>query len=424
MIVLALSLVLATSPDAASPLPLADAVALAAARNPQVEIAAADSARAAAVVQQGYALFLPTVDGSLAQQWNDRRLLTPETEIFGETIPQQVFQPWWTLRWQLQAQQNLSFHGPAIPLLRQAKAGSRAARELESAARADVAFAVARAYYAALTADTLVTVAEDARAAAAELQRVTEVRRQAGRATEAELLRAKVRVAESEQALRSARNASEEARETLADVVGKPGPFALTRPARPADPPSSEAASRPEVAAATEAVAGAAAARSAAFRQWYPTLGVTALYQGYETSDGQLFGQPRESYALLAVARMNFFDGTLKYWQLREAREQHRGAIARESAARLTADAELRRARRRVESARENESLAKERLALATKARELVATQYELGVATQLERLDADSAFAAARREAGAAELDTDVAVFELRRALGLPLLP
>ena len=416
--------------DAGASLPLADAIAAAYAKNPQVEIAAADAARARTLVKQGYALFYPTLDGQGTMQWNDRRLLTPETEftIGGQTttIPQQVFQPWWTLRYQVQAQQNLSFHGPAIPLLRQAKAGAQAASLAEDAVRADVAFAVARAYYAALTADTVVAVTEEARAAAAELLRVATVKRQNGRATEAEVLRAKLRVAETDQALASSRRVSEEARETLADLIGRAGPFALSRPARPSDAAGAAApdAPRAEVAAARAAVGGAAAASSAAVRQWYPTLGVRATYGGYESSDGKLFGQPKESYSVVALAQVSIFDGTLKYWQVREAREQVRAAKAREEATTLAAEADERRARRKVAATRETEGLAKERLALATKARELVSGQYELGVATQLERLDADSAFAAARREAAAAELDADLAVLELRRALGLALDP
>lgn len=414
--------------DAGTPLALKDAIALAHAKNPQVAIASADAARAGTLVKQGYALFYPTVDSQAVYQLNDRRLYSPETtvDILGEpvTFPQQVFQPWWTLRWQVQVQQNLSFHGPAFPLLRQAKAGARAASFGETAVKADVAFAVARAYYAALTADTVVAVAEDAVAAARELQRVADVKRQNGRATEAEVLRAKVRVAESNQALLSAKSAAEEARETIADLIGTAGPFTLTRPARPAEPATSTPPVRPDLLAARAVVTGTEAARVAAFRNWYPTLALQGRYSGYETSDGKLFGQPPESYALIGVAQMSIFDGTLKYWQVREAKEQVRSARAREDAAKLAADAEERRARRRVTSTRESELLAKERLALATKARELVAGQYELGVATQLERLDADSAFAAARREAAASELEADLAVLELQRALGLAIAP
>lgn len=416
--------------EPAAPLPLSEAISLAHAKNPQVEIAAADAARAGTLVKQGYSLFYPTVDGQGTMQWNDRRLLTPETELVlgGETyrFPQQVFQPWWVMRWQLQVQQNLSFHGPAIPLLRQAKAGARAASHAEDAVRTDVAFAVARAYYAGLTADTVVAVAEEARTAAAELLRVATVKRQNGRATEAEVLRAKLRVAETDQALASARRGAEEARETLADLVGTAGPFALSRPARPTDPAAQRKpdAPRPEIAAAQAAVGGATAAKTAAIRRWYPTVGVRATYGGYETSDGTLFGQPKESYSIIALAQFSIFDGTLKYWQVREAREQVRAARAREQAATLAVEADERRARRHVAATRETEALAKERLELATKARELVSGQYELGVATQLERLDAESAFAAARREAAASELEADLAILELRRALGLALLP
>lgn len=425
------ALVLLLAAESGTPLSLADAIAQAQQKNPQVAIASADAARAGTLVRQGYALFYPTVDGQAVHQVNDRRLRTagsfdPDGPGGIDPLPleQEVFQPWWTLRWQVQVQQNLSFHGPALPLLRQAKAGAEAATFGETAVKADIAFAVARAYYAALTADTVVSVAEDAVAAAKELQRVADVKRQNGRATEAEVLRAKVRVAESNQALLSAKRAAEEARETIADLIGSSGPFTLTRPARPAEPAESVVASRPDLLAAKAAVRGTEAATTAAFRSWYPTLAVQGRYSGYETSDGQLFGQPPESYALIGVAQMSIFDGNLKYWQLREAKEQVRAARAREDAARLAADADERRARRRAASTRESEALAKERLELATKARELVAGQYELGVATQLERLDADSAFAAARREAAASELEADLAVLELRRALGLAIAP
>lgn len=420
MIPLLAALLFAAEPSARD-LPLAEAMSLAAAKNPQVEIAAADAARAATLVKQGYALFLPTIEGQAAWQYNHERFAV---EVGNREF---VFQPWWRRNWQLTAQQNLSFHGPALPLLQQAKAGARSASYAEDAVRADIGFAVARAYYAALTADTVVSVAEDARVASAELLRVATVKRQNGRATEAEVLRAKVRVAETDQALASARRAAEEARESVADLIGVAGPFRFTRPARPPDPAASTTSGAPlraEVAAAHAAVGSADAANTAAFRRWYPTLGVQATYSGYDTSDGKLFGQPKESYSVVALAQVTLFDGTLKYWQVRETRAQLRAAKAREQSTRLAAEADERRSRRRVAGTQETESLARERLTLATKARELVAGQYELGVATQLERLDAESAFAAARREAAATELEADLAILELRRALGLPLLP
>ena len=419
---LAAGLLFAAEPSAA-PLSLVEAIALAQTKNPQIAIAEADAARAHTLVKQGYALFLPTVEAQGAWQYNHERL----AREFG--TEELVFQPWWRRTWQVTANQSLSFHGPALPLLRQAKAGALSASFAEDAVRADIAFAVARAYYAALTADTVVTVAEDARTAGAELLRVATVKRQNGRATEAEVLRAKVRVAETDQALASARRAAEETRESVADLIGARGPFRFTRPSRPPDPsaapsPSAGAPLRAEVSAAHAAVGVADAANTAAFRNWYPTLGVRATYSGYDTSDGELFGQPTQSYAVIALAQVTLFDGTLKYWQTRETRAQLRAAKAREQSTQLAAEADERRSRRRVVATQESEALAKERLTLATKVRELVAGQYELGVATQLERLDADSASTAARREAAATELEADLAILELRRALGLPLLP
>lgn len=419
---LAVAWIFAAEPSAARELPLSEAMSLAASKNPQVEVAAADASRAQTLVKQGYALFLPTIEAQGAWQYNHERLTQP---FPGGEI---VFQPWWRRTWQVTANQNLSFHGPALPLLQQAKAGARSASFAEDVVRADIGFAVARAYYAALTADTVVAVADDARTAAAELLRVATVKRQNGRATDAEVLRAKLRVAESDQALASARRAAEEARETVADLIGVTGPFRFTRPARAPDPSAVAATSgaplRAEIQAAHAAVGFADAANTAAFRRWYPTLGVQATYSGYDTSDGELFGQPKQSYAIVALASVTLFDGTLKYWQTRETRAQVRAAKAREESTRLAAEADERRSRRRVAAAAETEALAKERLSLATTARELVAGQYELGVATQLERLDADSAFAAARREAAATELEADLAILELRRALGLALLP
>ena len=404
-------------------LTLDDAVAIAARKNPQALVAVAEAARAETVNHQALSLFQPVVEGRTTFQWNDKRIVFDPLN----TGNGPVLQPHWTLNYQLSASENLALYGPALPLLRQARATTRAAAALSSEAKLEAGFAAARAYYAALEADSLAQVAQDSRAGAAELLRQTTGRREAGRATEAEVLRAKLRVAESDGALASAKRAAEEAHESLVDVLGEPGPFVLSRPPRPASPQEIDEpvslARRPDVGAAREAIAGADDARKAAARQYYPTLTVTGLYSGYTTSDGTLFGQDRTRYTLLGVATIPIYDGNLKYWQLREKRELVRETTARADAATAIASADLRRTHRRIAGAREAEQLSKERLALAERARELVSGQYQLGAATQLELLDSDGALSAARRDASQAELEADVAVLDLRRAMGLPLI-
>lgn len=404
-------------------LTLEDAVAIAQKQNSGVQVARAEAARAETVNHQAMSLFLPQVDARSTMQWNDKKISYPGFTAGSEF----VLQPWWTLSWQVTASQNLSLYGPGLPLLRQAHAATRAAGALSSEAKLEAGFATARAYYAALEADSLSQLAEQSRGAANEMLRQTQGRRDAGRATEAEALRAKLRVAESAQAAATAKRAAEEARETLADLLGERGPFVLSRPERPAAPASvadepATLARRPDVAAAREAVTGATDARLAAARQYYPTLTVTGLYSGYTTSDGTLFGQAPSRLAVLGVATVPIFDGNLKYWQLREKREAVHAAEARAGATQAAAAADLRRASRKVDAAREAETLSHERLALAERTRELVSGQYSLGAATQLELLDADAAQSAVRREASQAELEADLAVLDLRRAMGLPI--
>lgn len=409
---------------AATPLSLQDAWARGASRNPQLQAAAAESARAATLVKQGRTLFYPVIEARGAMQWNDERI------AFQAGPTEFVVQPWWTLNWQVTAQQNLSFHGPAVPLLRQAHALADQAELLAAQAGNEVAFAIARAYYAALAAESAARVADEARVAAAELLRVTRGRAEGGRATQVEVLRARLRVAEADGAVAKARRATEEAQSVLGDLIGDPGPFALTRPPRPAAPPAITAddaeraplLKRPDVAAAMRSADAADAARSAAMRQFYPTVGLQALYAGYQTSDGELFGQSPDRMALIAAVNVPLFDGTLKYWQHREKREAARAARAQAAATVSSATADLRRSRRATATAAETERLSAERLALAESVRELVLGQYTLGAATQLEVLDADAARSAARREAAQAELESDLAILDLQRAMGTRL--
>ncbi|HVO31691.1 MAG TPA: TolC family protein [bacterium] len=422
MIALALSLLLA-APPAPRALSLADALGLAAKRNPEVRAAEAEAERVHDVDRQALSFFFPTVEARATMQWNDRRL------AFSAGPTTFVLQPWWTANWQVVATENLALYGPAIPLLRQANAAQRAASAVTAQTREEISFAAARAYYAALEADALVAVAEEAKSSAAELLRQTEGKKSAGRATEADVLRAKLRVSETAQAADQTHRGADEAHAMLADVLGDAGPFALARPPRPAtpagseDPPESSLAHRADVAAASEAVTGADLAKTAAARQFLPSLSVSGVYSGYATSDGDLFGQLPTRYSVLGVASIPIFDGNLKYWQLREKRAALAEAHAREEAARTAASADLRRAKSRLAAARDAETLSHERLTLAERTRELVSGSYQLGAATQLEILDADAARSAAQRDAAQAELEVDVAILDLRRALGLPLL-
>ena len=295
-------------------------------------------------------------------------------------------------------------------------AGVGSARELLEASRwrreaaADaVRYQVVAAYHDALLAAVQEDIAADARATTAEALRITRAGFAEGTESRFALLRAQVELANREAPLIQARNARRQAELALTRACGLAAEvrLALTDSLRAAPAPPDEArllvamrdhspelrALAREVAAAEQAVALARAGRGPVVQlrgryalqaEWDDGLAPTADERATSATAG------------LAVS-LPIFDGL-------QSRAEISGAEARARTAelelqRLTRDRRLavRSARLQLASALAALDGRREGVALAEEAYRLALVRLDNGLATALERLDAELALTAAR---------------------------
>ncbi|MFY3745464.1 TolC family protein [Anaeromyxobacter sp. Red801] len=306
-----------------------------------------------------------------------------------------------------------------------AGASARASAEQAEAARRELRFGVAQAFYGAAAAVKAVEVQERQLSVASLHERDAQVQVQAGTAARIALLRAQIDRARAEEDLVRARNGLAAARSTLAALLGRgeATDFELVPPPAPelpADlaPLEDEAVRlRPELRAAGASVEAAGASRRAATARYLPTLG--AFGQARWSSVAGFSGK-EESWAAGLSLEWELFDGGAREAGRREAGARLAEAEATRASLALQARDEVRRARLDLASARANRAKAEEQVTLARENQRLVEVAFRAGQATSLEATDANVALATAELGAVNEGLAADLAALRLLRAAGM----
>jgi len=312
------------------------------------------------------------------------------------------------------------------------RAGVRTAtlgRELATASRAavaqDLAVAVTSAYGAVLAADAAGrAAAATVEASTADLE-LARNRRDAGRVTEADVLRIEVFLARArEQQIRSTAEATI-ARARLNQLMGEPLDSSFTFDESPApeamaatDLPALEATAvseRADLKLSSLQEQLAAAAVDAARATFLPRV----YAQGGFEANGGSWGSRASSWMGGAVARVNLFRGFADQARLAEARHtQSLRAIEREKAE-TTARLDVRVAVARLEAARASETVGRAAVSQARESHRIVRDRYDGGLADVAALLGAADAVQQAEARHAAARVDVTVAAATLSRALG-----
>jgi outer membrane protein TolC len=285
----------AAAPDAAAPrvLTLDDALALAEARNESVLIAEAGVRRARGVEAQAHSQRLPQLNGTASY---DRTLKSEfegifDADSFGggsgsgddNAFADLPFGQPNAYRLGLSFSQLVYAGGRERALERQARLGRDVATLSVTSAKAQLALDVAQAFYDAALADRLVAIAEEVLAQATRTFDQTKAKRDAGRVSEFELLRAQVDRDTNQSPLVRARNVREVAYFRLKQLLDLPLPLPIQLTAQLDDPRLARAARFATRLAEAEA-ATSPRGRTAISQA---ELGVQASEQGVVIADAQ-----------------------------------------------------------------------------------------------------------------------------------------
>lgn len=425
-------LIAAPAVHAQTPLSLTDAITRAQARNLDARTAESAERQAEARVTQARAGYLPSVD--VTESWQRGTL---PVFVFSSLLSQRQFtaanfaidalnhpDAVNNLRVGVSIDQTM-FDPSTRAAVRQASLGRDVAGTMRTVVAQDLAVAVTQAYGAVLAADAASRAADAAvEAATADLTLATN-RRDAGVATEADVLRIEVFLARTrEQRIRSGADATI-ARARLNQVLGEPLDAVFVLDDAPAadglastDAAALETAavaSRPELKLASLQEQLARASVDAARAQFLPRV----YAQGGVEANGDAWGSRASSWMIGAVARVNLFRGFADSARLAEARQaQTQRALDREKAE-TAVRLDVRVATARLEAARAAEAVGQRAVAQARESHRIVRDRYEHGLADVAALLTAADAVQQADARHAAARVDITVAAATLTRALG-----
>lgn len=406
---------LAADGDHSRPAPITfrQALRLAHSNNEQLLLAAEQLKQRQLARDRAWAALLPSLRATGTFTHADREIVR---EVGGQRI---TFQRQDAFAGMIRAALTL-IRGSSLAGLAQAYRSSAAADQQRRWTENSVEFEVARAYFAALSADNLVKAAQRAVKSAEEHLAAVRTRRIAGEALGVDQTRAQIELVSAGGDLIRAESARDTALDYLAFLIGREPPIEIVRPSLPAMTDarrSRKNQQRPDIEAARLEVAAAKSALTAAWLECLPTLSLSAMYQA--TQNTGFSGDPHSWNVMLNLDWV-LFDGGLRRATriersstLRQRRLQQR--LLERSIAR-----EVRQARRELTAARASLLTARKRLELARQSRELVLSRYNAGLGTSLDLVEADDALREAEVNHVGEQLNLALRGLDLLKAIGL----
>jgi len=305
-----------------------------------------------------------------------------------------------------------------------AEAGATAAAASARAAMADTALAVTQGYGRLLEAERGLRAAGAAVDAAVEDRQRAERRRDAGTATDADVLLLAVHEADVRQQAIALAGDVDVRRAELNRLMGAPLDATFTT-ADPSLPPTltldlaalqAEAEGhRPEIERAAAMVAAAEADARQARGGWWPAVTAQA---GYELN-GLSFGTRSPSWIVGADLRWSWSTGNDTGAAARGAAHGVTRARAEADDVRASVRLDVLTALRALESAEARQAVGRAAADLARESQRIIRNRYEAGLAATTDVLQAAAAVLDAERQSAAALADRLSAAAALDRAIG-----
>jgi outer membrane protein TolC len=417
---------------AQSPLTLEDAVGRALKQNPAVRGAEASRREASERARQARAGWLPRVD--LTETW--QRGNQP-VFVFGSILAQRSFteanfaidalnhpDPVSNFRTGISVEQ-LVFDGVrTLSANRSAAIGEEIADAGSRETAAQLRLGVTRAFGEVLMAQANRAAAAAALESAEEDVRRAERRRDAGLATEADVLAVKVHLAQIRERQIGAASRETVARLQLNEAMGEPldARFELQVPAvEPTAPPpiaelEAEAlANRPDLLRAVAHERLAKESVTAARAGFYPQAAIQGVYE----FNGGTFSDRVSAWTVGAVFRWNLFGGFADSAKLGEAKAATERARAERERQEAAARVDVRAAAARLDEARARVEVGRLAAAQAKESQRIVRDRFDAGLAPVNDLLRASMALLDAEYHQTAAAIDVLISAALLERARG-----
>jgi multidrug efflux system outer membrane protein len=399
-----------------APLTLEDALALARKNNHSLFAERARLAEAQTGVEQAWSALFPTVAGQ-GKYTRNYKGIAPLT-FLGKTLTLQSAN-----QWDFGVTATAPILVPAAySALDAVKSGVQASEATFQASESDLLVGVARAFLAAAVSDEVLVARRSSIGVAQQTLQFAQTRQSVGTVTKVDVDRAELALLQAQQQEREATNGRAQAYRALGTLIGVDGTFTIQPEIPTATPPDANDVGmalhlRPEFRAIEATVKSAEAQSKARAWQWSPSLSAFGNARKWYNYDN--FTGDRYAWAVGGQLDWVLFDGGTRDAQRHAASAQALQAEARLDVLRENIRDDLANSDGTLRTKKQGLETAERSVALSREALELARVQYESGVGTQLDLLQAQDAVVGAMVGLAQAHFDVAAADLALRHAAG-----
>jgi outer membrane protein TolC len=301
------------------------------------------------------------------------------------------------------------------------KTGVRASEARFDASEADLLMSVANAFLVAAAADEILVARRSSVGLLEEALQVAQKREAVGAVTTFDVDRAQLVLIQARQQVAEADNDRAKAYRALGTLIGVDGPFAIQpqfsqQPQPGADDVGLALQLRPEYRAAEETFRAAQAQRRARAWEWAPSLSAFGNVRRFNYDN---FALDDYSWAVGGQLDWVFFDGGARDARRHAAAAQEVQAEAQIALVREGIRDDLADSAGTLRTKQQGQEAAERSVALARRALGLARVQYETGVGTELDLLQAEDAAVTSMVGLAQAHFDVAAADLALRHAAG-----
>ncbi|MEO2055811.1 MAG: TolC family protein [Nitrospira sp.] len=327
---------------------------------------------------------------------------------------------------QVTVTQELYSGGRAMAILRKSNLGIRGKIFSLRLTGEDLLFNIAQAYYEALKAKNNVRI-EEKEVRRLEVHRRSAAKRvQVGEATKLVLLQAETELSGAKAKRVRVKNTFSEAKDQVALLARIEGSFDLVAPGEIPLPDRLEEEwlmtaeeNRYDLKQSTIDIDTAQEDILVAKGSFYPSLSLEASYQ-YRDQDPQGSFLIQDDVWAVAKLSIPIFDGMLRNAKLAQARSRSRQRKLRKELLKDEISVEVRRSLLNLMTLMGEVVHLKERVRFASETFSLASRQFDVGLGTSLEVLDANATLLDAERQLSNTRFDREIAILQLKKSGGV----